>query len=122
MNGYIYWHLAVEGYCRDIYSSEYRNLKLTIILTSISVMVFSLFAFQWIGQKSGIHFLEDYAPVLGLAIGLSDMAFFYVESKRYRRWTEQYNRCRTDEKDLCCFLLACAGIIAAIVLLFTGNG
>lgn len=121
MNGYIYWHLAVEEYCKEIYSSEHRSLKLMNMLTSISVMVFSLFAIQWIGQKSGIRLLESYAPFIGLAIGLSDMALFYVESKRHRRWMEQYNRCRTDEKDFCCFLLACAGIIAAIVLLFIGD-
>lgn len=118
MNWYIHWHLAVEEYCKVIYHSAYRQSGLAHLLTFLPVTLLSFFALQFIGEKFNVPFLEDIAPETGLVPGISDMILFYDGSKRHRRWMEKYNQCRTDEKALCCFLLACLSVIAAIVLLF----
>lgn len=118
MNWYIYWHLAVEEYCKEIYISANRQSGLVRLLITLPVILLSFFALQFIGEKLNISFLENNAPEIGLVLGISDMIFFYDESKRHRRWMEKYNQCRTDEKDLGCFLLACLSVIAAIALLF----
>ncbi len=118
MNWYIYWHLAVEEYCKEIYTSANRQSRLVCLLITLPVILLSFFALQLIGEKLNIPFLEDNAPEIGLVLGISDMILFYDESKRHRRWMEKYNQCRTDEKDLACFLLACLSVIAVIALLF----
>lgn len=122
MNGYIYWHLAVEEYCKGIYSSANRRSQLVNLLTALPVALLSFFAIQFIGQKLGIPFLEENAPEIGLVLGILDMVLFNDSSKRHRRWVKKYNQCRTDEKELCCFILACICDILVIVLLLAEFG
>lgn len=123
MNWYIHWHLAVEEYCKEIYTSANRQSGLVCLLTTLPIILLSFFALQFIGEKLSIPFLEDNALEIGLLLGISDRILFYDESKRYRRWMEKYNQCRTDEKDLGCFLLACLSVIAVIaLLLMAGTG
>lgn len=119
MNGYLYWHIAVEEYCKEIYNNEMRRQNLTSVLTSVLVMLSGFSALKFTGETFDSSFLKSYASEISLVLGVADMALFYTGSKRYRRWKEKYNQCRTDEKDLCCFLLACAGIIAVAIMLIT---
>ncbi|WP_455664124.1 hypothetical protein [Phocaeicola sp.] len=122
MNWYIYWHIAVGEYCKEICSTTYRSSSLLNVFTSVSLMFITTFITQVIGRSLSIPFLENYSLGIGLIVYVADWIFFYENSKRFQRWKTAYEKCRTDEKDLCCFLLGCIGFIGMLVILYTGFG
>lgn len=122
MNWYIYWHLAVEEYCGELISFSYQRHGLLISLTSLPIMIICGFLIQFAGQQLAIPLLESYAIKAGVALGIIDYLLLYDGSKRYRRWRSAYEKCRTDEKDMGSFILACIAFLGMLVILYTEFG
>lgn len=122
MNWYIYWHLAVEEYCNEMCSFPSKKHRLLFALTSLSIMIICGFLIQLAGRKLAIPLLESHAIKIGVALGVVDCILFYDGSKRYRRWRSAYEKCRTDEKDMGCFILACLAFAGMLFILYTEFG
>lgn len=122
MNWYIYWHLAVEEYCGEICLFPSKKRGLIFALTSLPIMIICGFLIQIAGQQLAIPLLENYAIKAGIALGIIDCLLLYDGSKRYRRWRSAYEKCRTDEKDMGSFILACLAFLGMLVILYTEFG